>query len=334
MLINSPLTVGDIFDKIFKLIGKTYSKSLLIGAIILLPAGIILYFGVNEFFSMFKDFPTDGQEIDPDEIFEYFGFFKSIGLYSLSILLFSLATLVVTMGVIIIGCREVDENPISYYESLSETFSNKSLRLLRFYLLIFLVVAAVMVIAFIFMAISFAVDFILLKVFGVLSIITGYCVVIYLAILWSFGPVAIGYENLNVIDSFKRSAQLVRGNWWRVFGIIFLFSVLAQFALSLVTTPLSFIVFWDFFVEMFSLIGSNPADFEPTEMFKDLFASMGGRFTIIMVISSIANLVVTPLIYVVLYFDLKIRKKNSMKIITPKISLMILILTRYPNSKI
>ena len=58
-------------------------------------------------------------------------------------------------------------------------------------------------------------------VVGALMItIIGIPFAIYFAVLWSFYSVAVLVEGQSVMHSFRRSKELVKGTWWRVFGIL------------------------------------------------------------------------------------------------------------------
>jgi len=41
----------------------------------------------------------------------------------------------------------------------------------------------------------------------------------YLVVAWLFTPEAIIFEGMSAVDSLRRSRDLVRGSWWRLFGI-------------------------------------------------------------------------------------------------------------------
>ncbi len=55
-----------------------------------------------------------------------------------------------------------------------------------------------------------------LAIFGLVT----YCAIIYISILWQFAVPTALLEGSNPITALSRSFQLVKDNWWRVFGII------------------------------------------------------------------------------------------------------------------
>jgi uncharacterized membrane protein len=51
---------------------------------------------------------------------------------------------------------------------------------------------------------------------------------IYFGTKWLFAPQAIVIEKCGPIRALSRSSELVKNNWWRVFGIDMIFSLLAN----------------------------------------------------------------------------------------------------------
>ena len=66
-------------------------------------------------------------------------------------------------------------------------------------------------------------------------ILIGVPLFFYILVIWFFAPHAIIIERRDPISALGRSRELVRGNWWRVFGIGVVF-VLIILGLSSITT--------------------------------------------------------------------------------------------------
>lgn len=145
----------------------------------------------------------------------------------------------------------------------------------------------------------------------VLSItIIGTPFAIYFGIRWGFYAQAVLLEETSATNALKRSRELVRGSWWRVFGII-----LAIFLLSfMIEIVLHFFLLFAFgFTEVIS--GEEGL----LEMFRRIFepklTSWDGLAAY--VIQSVLNHFVTSLILplapigiTLLYFDQRIRKEG------------------------
>jgi hypothetical protein len=76
---------------------------------------------------------------------------------------------------------------------------------------------------------------VVLLVLGVLATVP---VAILLGVRWSMAPPALLLEELPVVASIGRSWRLVRGSFWRVFGILVLTGILVSIASSVITFPL------------------------------------------------------------------------------------------------
>jgi hypothetical protein len=64
---------------------------------------------------------------------------------------------------------------------------------------------------------------------------------IWLYILFSLATPALMLENARIGQAFGRSRRLVRGSWWRVFGIELLAAVIAIIVALIITTPFNYL---------------------------------------------------------------------------------------------
>ncbi|MGB3356892.1 MAG: hypothetical protein WBB00_29525, partial [Mycobacterium sp.] len=63
---------------------------------------------------------------------------------------------------------------------------------------------------------------------------------VYLGTMLTFAPVAIVLERRDIISSIKRSFVLIKGDFWRVFGIRLLATLVANLIAGAVAIPFSF----------------------------------------------------------------------------------------------
>jgi hypothetical protein len=87
-----------------------------------------------------------------------------------------------------------------------------------------------------------------------------------------------------------------------------LFSILIDFAISLVLTPLTLIVLWDFFTEYFRLLGGIASGESDPQAFLQVFKTLGPGLGILIAADAVLTALVTPLYSVALFFDLRARK--------------------------
>jgi hypothetical protein len=70
---------------------------------------------------------------------------------------------------------------------------------------------------------------------------------VYLYIAFALSPPVIVLERQPVIAALRRSRALVRGAWWRTFGILLLVNVIAQLIANILAVPfvaLTFLAAW------------------------------------------------------------------------------------------
>jgi hypothetical protein len=87
-----------------------------------------------------------------------------------------------------------------------------------------------------------------------------------------------------------------------------LFGLLVDFAISLLLTPLTLIVLWDFFAEYFKLLGGLAAGDSDPQGFLEVLRSLGPSMGILIAADAILTALVAPLYSVALFFDLRARK--------------------------
>ncbi|MGW7361086.1 hypothetical protein ACWGI0_31840 [Streptomyces sp. NPDC054802] len=138
---------------------------------------------------------------------------------------------------------------------------------------------------------------VLLSVLGGLAAIG---VIIWLGIRFSLASPALVLERQGVIASLRRSAKLVQGTWWRIFGITLL-TLLLVFIVSLV-------IVLPFTILAFAVDGTALS-----ELFTGAAPNFGWGFLIIASIGSvIASSITYPItagVTVLLYVDQRIRRE-------------------------
>jgi len=146
---------------------------------------------------------------------------------------------------------------------------------------------------------------------GLLAItIIGIPFAIYFAVRWGFYAQAVLIEQTSATNALRRSSELVKGTWWRVFGILFAIFVLA----FMIQTILQFSLLFGF--GLTQAIGGEEG---VLKMFQQLFVPELTTWEGLVnyIIQSFINYVVTSLMLPVgiigstlLYFDQRIRKEG------------------------
>ena len=73
-------------------------------------------------------------------------------------------------------------------------------------------------------------------------IVIGIPLFFFLLVIWSFATHAVVIENRGVFNALGRSRELVRGNWWRVFGIGMVFMLIVFAVVLLIVFLVSIII--------------------------------------------------------------------------------------------
>ncbi|MGW5739663.1 MULTISPECIES: glycerophosphoryl diester phosphodiesterase membrane domain-containing protein [Streptomyces] len=125
-------------------------------------------------------------------------------------------------------------------------------------------------------------------------------VAVWLLVRFSLASPALMLEKQGVRKSMTRSAKLVRGSWWRVFGIQLLAAIIANVVASIIVIP-------------FSLIAGAVSGDGVTGFLDSGTGDLGWTFLIVSgvgsVIGSMLTFPITAGVTVLLYIDQRIRRE-------------------------
>ncbi len=128
---------------------------------------------------------------------------------------------------------------------------------------------------------------------------------IWLWVKFSLAPAAAVFEGQGVIEAMRRSSRLVRGDWWRIFGVTVLAGMIAAAASYFIQLPVSF-------------IGMLPGTLGTDELGPDpsapqVLVTLGSLALVGMAAQLIGQIFVTTfpqLVTGLLYVDRRIRTEN------------------------
>jgi hypothetical protein len=133
-------------------------------------------------------------------------------------------------------------------------------------------------------------------------------VAIWLWVLFSLAPAVAVFETAGPMRALRRSAQLVRGSWWRIFGITMLVMAMAMVASWFIQVPFGFLGMFS----MFPGLDFDPGASDEAQAIQ-LMLSMGGYLLITMLGGFVSQILVTffpQLATGLLYVDQRIRREN------------------------
>ncbi|RPI74336.1 MAG: hypothetical protein EHM47_03925 [Ignavibacteriales bacterium] len=316
---SKPMDLGDIFSNTFKLLGQTFSRNIVIACAFIIPAGLLMASATDSFFSEMMLFARSAEEnrnkdFNPELILDLFA---NMGFYSFAVLIFLLGHLGALIGITKISCSSINGDRISLGEAFNKVFSITAIRCIGQLLLLFLALYTCVLAGIIIIIIGASSEIVPLTIFGVVALIAGTVLMFYLMFRWYFAFIAIVCEDNRVIESFLKSSMLVEGNWWRTFGIVLLFSVLIDFAVSIISTPIYFIAMWDFFAQYFKMMADGTINENDPAFVFNMMESFGFAIGIVILVSTLLETLIAPVFNVVYYIDLKIRKKDFPELINP-----------------
>ena len=133
--------------------------------------------------------------------------------------------------------------------------------------------------------------------------------VIYFAVRWGLVFEVLLIEKTNVQNAFKRSSELVRGTWWRVFGMFILILLLSVAILYIFEISLGTIFI------LTNMAGGT--DFKELIQWSVMEADLGSSNLLFYAIMTCTDLILSTFIFPIwvigvtlLYFDLRIRKEG------------------------
>ncbi len=303
----TPMNLSDIFNRTFNLIGKTGLRNLVIAVVVIAPIVIILAIAINMFFGGLAEILAQG-DFEHIEVWKIVSSFLGSGLlFLLSLVLLVLGSVFVKVAATIVVCTEMEEGEITWSEALTQALGGRGWKVVGQQILYGAAIVALIIIPYVFLIIGAINDMDTMIGLGVLGFLAVIPVSIFLAIRWLFALQVIAWEDTGVIDGFRRSWFLVEGNWWRVLGIVILLSIVAQFAISVIVAPVSFIALWGFIAQYFSMMTNGPDTMAPQQVV-EILKSLGWGYGLVIGVSEILSLVVTPVYLAVMYFDLRARK--------------------------
>jgi hypothetical protein len=281
------LGVGEILDGAISAIRRHPKVMLGISALVGVLAAVLS--GLSNWATLRSSADVSSQdELDAAGI-------AAIGITGAGVLITSLATLMATGMLTVVLGRAVLGQGISVREAWRQ--ARKFIwRLIGLWLLTGLIVAA--------LAAGGILVAVLLGVllggpgifFGVLVAIAGVVFAAYFYVKFWLAAPALVLEKQPIVQSLRRSSRLVKGSWWRVFGILVLSAILAAVIGQVLQTP-------------FSLLSYGSSVFDPNAVIEPSFLEVAGGSVGVL----LAQAVTLPFqagVTVLLYIDQRMRKEG------------------------
>ncbi|NND73237.1 MAG: hypothetical protein HKN43_16810 [Rhodothermales bacterium] len=304
-----PLTVADIFDRTFSLVGGSLKQILGLGAVIVVPAAIASWLLFSGFFSFLGDFILTLEETDVPDAAILAELFKAMGGVSIAIVILFAAETLFDVGLVLTYCGKTIGKNYETRELIGLTFSSRGARAVLQKILAEIGCILAMAIPYFIFILSIGADAGAIAIlFGTLIFFAGIFLVLYLRVRWAFGLTAIGWEETGVLEAFGRSSSLVHGQTVRTFLLFALFSLITSFAVTLIMTPVQFFVLWDFFLSYLSLVSELGAGEPDVSGVIESLTSFGPGFALLIGLSMLLTSGIKTAYQTSFYFDLRARQ--------------------------
>lgn len=312
-----PMTLGDMFEKTFTLIGRTFVRNLIVGAIFLIVPIILMTSAMRHFFMAISQVNAlGGNETLGSGLQGALEMIRLMSIFWATIILLAVCTLLAEIVVCIIVSKEFKSEHIDVGAALGDTFDKKWLYgigqiLLKDAILIGGAAVggiAVAILAAVVASVSEGAEAFFVAVM-VVVIIAMMVALIFFAIKWYFSLAAVAVDGLGPTESLRKSWQLVKGYWWRTLGILILFWILSQFVISIISLPITFASMWGFYKHFFTMLGNTNGQLD-MDAFRELQRSLGPAIGLGSGVSSLLTLLISPVYTVVMYYDLRARKND------------------------
>ncbi|HET9138405.1 hypothetical protein [Actinophytocola sp.] len=225
-----PLGLGEILDGAVSTMRRHPKLTLGISAIVVTVSQLLILAGTYWLLDDIAAAATIDENTPTDEVFALLG--KSLTVIGITLVVTLLFRVFLAGFLTIVVGKAVLGQPISFAEEW-EQVRPRLLPLLGLTLVIPAIVfgAAVLV----------ALLVVMIPPVGILLFIAAIPVAIWLFVLFSLATPALMLEHATVGRAFGRSRLLVRGSWWRIFGITVLASLLATVVALIINIPFNLI---------------------------------------------------------------------------------------------
>jgi hypothetical protein len=130
---------------------------------------------------------------------------------------------------------------------------------------------------------------------------------VWLYVLFSFAPAAAVLEEASPLTAMRRSARLIRGAWWRTFGITTLGGAVVGAGSFAIRTPLMVMM------PIPQYDPSAPRPTSPADAFAQVMPDLGPYLVLALIVTlatQLFSMVFMPLVTNLLYIDQRIRREG------------------------
>jgi hypothetical protein len=301
----------DLLDGTFHVMGSTWPTSLLLGGILFFPTSYLFGWAYGRFFDALSVLARLGSE-DPMAILRVFGMaYLWIIIAALAqglVLLFVRASVTSHAA---LASRGVAATPFTVIPEIArKKYGNLLAQRFLQWLILSITLTAALTLTGVAVGVAIGLKAMALAIaLGVILGIASIGVYLWAAVRFSLTLESLVIDDTKIEQSLDRSAELVHGAWWRVFGYTLLFGLMVSFASSIIATPIMFfsgIREYGEFLRSILSEKSGAGSYNATLM--KLMAGMGRKMGLFAYIQSLLACFVSPVFMTLLFLEMKKRR--------------------------
>jgi hypothetical protein len=307
----------DLMDGTFRAIARTWITALVVGGVLFAPVAWIFSMAYGELFRSYE-LLADASAVDGESA--AFALLGRVG--GAYLLMFAAAVAQMLIALFVRACVTVHafgvltDSPAGLRGVLIAA-AKRYMTLIGQQILLTLMYVGIYFAGFLVVAISLTVAFgvesarVAAIAFTVLFV-TGLIVLFaWLAVRFAVVREAVVIDGEGVVESFGRSASIVKGAWWRVLGYRILLTLMVGFSIALVTTPLFLFASLGSYAEVLGAFSSDLGTSTQGETFLRALTGLSRSVALTSYAGNLLACVVTPVFMTLLYLGLKGWKPRS-----------------------
>ncbi len=302
-----PLNVGDIIERFFGLLGRTFQRLAGIFLLVGVPAAVVMAVSMDTFFSSLVEIVNMSQSGPTNELLVQAAI-RGFGLLLLGVGLLLVADVTVLAAGQLVVCGEIVGRKISVREAFELTTISRLGRALGQRILGEIGSGLAIVGPYLLIPVAIATNAgggIIALV--ILIFLLAFALFLYLRVRWAYGTTTIVWEEESVFGAFTRSGYLVSDSGWRLFLIMAVFAILIGIALSMLMMPFQLWVFKDLFLLGLQESARTVSQQSPINPM-DMLSGIGFAYGLVAGGATVLQTLLKSIYLPVLYFDLRARK--------------------------
>ncbi|MFP4549666.1 MAG: hypothetical protein ACLFNT_02590 [Spirochaetales bacterium] len=300
-------SLTDLFDRTFRMIGSSWKVSLLGGLVVIGPAAILLAVVVPLQIKNVIAISLQASTSAGADLREVFGILLWTGLSMLSGIVYSVAALWARLAVVHSVRDAATATAPQWHNALRQALHVSLLRVVGQAVLKALIGAACIAIPTILFALVASGDGWVPPLLIAVIYLGATAVFTWIFFSFFFSAEAVVFDGERTVAGMGRSWRLVGGNWWRLFGITILVTIMISFVAGLITTPIVGASLVPISANIFDLVLSDTASEQAVLQAFSNTTPLSIAIALATIVQQLISLIFVPVFYALFYIDLKVR---------------------------